>query len=178
MRYLSLLFALLILYSCTEAVIEKPENLIPEDTMVDIYFDISLFNASKNSGYDKLSEHAIDSWDYLFKKYSIDSTQLASSGIWYASKPLVYESIYEKVELRLDSLKKAFDDQISTIEQDRAREAVKSDSIRMAREEAAAMQDSVRVDSTVTDSVAIDSIAVDSTVTNPAVRDTVVNDSL
>lgn len=104
----------LVFTACTDKVIEKPEDLLSENKMVDIYFDIALFNAAKNSGYDKFQEHGIDGKKYLYEKHGIDSMQLVNSGNYYAAKPLVYEKIYERVEERLDSLKREFDKEIGS----------------------------------------------------------------
>lgn len=134
MKNLFLLLMMAVIAGCTDKVIEKPENLISEDQMVDIYFDVALFNAAKNSGYDKFSEHSINSQKYLFEKYGVDSLQLAKSSNYYAAKPVVYERIYKKVEDRLDTLKVAFDKEIKSGADDPVKEAVKADSLRSARE--------------------------------------------
>ena len=145
----NLLFILLALSlaACTEPVVEKPEDLIPEDTMVDIYFDISLFNASNNSGYDKFSAHSIDRWEYIFKKYDIDSARLATSGLYYAAKPVQHERIYTRVEERLDSLKKVFDEEIGA-PNDKSPESVSgADSLKLATPDTGSVPDPVPVDS-------------------------------
>lgn len=131
MKYLCLFLVGIVFFSCTDKVIEKPDNLIPEDDMVNIYFDMSLFNASLNSGYDKFSEHSIAPTDYIYNKYEIDSLQLVVSGHYYAAKPALYEKIYERVEERLDSLKSHFDKEIGKEEDKSGKEPVKSDSLRL-----------------------------------------------
>ncbi|WP_224487770.1 DUF4296 domain-containing protein [Robertkochia flava] len=111
-KFLSYSVLALCFLGCTEPVVEKPEQLIPEETMVNIYFDVALFNASRNSGYDQFSAHNIDRWSYIYTKYGIDSTQLANSGLYYTAKPVIHERIYTRVEEKLDSLKKVFDEEI------------------------------------------------------------------
>lgn len=134
MKRFYLLFLVIMVSGCTEKVIEKPENLISERQMVDIYFDVALFNASKNSGYDKFREHAINSRDYIYNKYGIDSLQLANSGTYYAAKPVLYEKIYERVEERLDSLKRVFDKEIGGEDVPDSREDLRIDSLNLGDE--------------------------------------------
>lgn len=134
MKRFYLLLLGVIVSGCTEEVIEKPEDLISAEQMVDIYFDVALFNASKNSGYDKFREHAINSSDYIFTKYGIDSLQLANSGTYYAAKPVLYEKIYERVEERLDSLKRVFDKEIGGEDVPDSREDLRIDSLNLGDE--------------------------------------------
>ena len=117
---LILLTALVILVSCGEKVIEKPNNLIPKEKMVDMLYDIALINAAKGTNPNILEEYDIEPTSYLFKKHGVDSLQFVSSDLYYASIPVEYEEIYEKVSSRLEHDKKA-------IEEERKR---KSDSTR------------------------------------------------
>ena len=39
----------LLLLACGEAVIEKPENLIPKEKMVEVFLDLALLKAGGNS---------------------------------------------------------------------------------------------------------------------------------
>lgn len=134
MKRFYLLFLVVMVSGCTEQVIEKPEDLISEKQMVDIYFDVALFNASKNSGYDKFREYSINSRDYIYTKYGIDSLQLANSGTYYAAKPVLYEKIYKRVEERLDSLKRVFDKEIGGEDVPGSREDLRIDSLNLGDE--------------------------------------------
>ncbi len=93
---------LLIGAACNEKVIEKPENLIPRDKMIDIYFDLSLINAGKAIDPVALKNSQIEPMSYIFKKYAIDSAQFVSSDLYYAAIPLEYEAIYRTLETRLE----------------------------------------------------------------------------
>ncbi len=88
--------------SCGEqGTVPKPNNLIPEETMVDILYEITLINASKGHGGQLLEKMDILPSNYLYEKYSIDSTQFAASNVYYASVPKHYEQFYKTVEERL-----------------------------------------------------------------------------
>jgi hypothetical protein len=94
-----LLFAILI--SCQKPAVPKPDNLIDEDVMVDIMFDISILEAMKSQKGDVLEANAINPNTYIFKKYKIDSLQFANSDKFYASDIKKYKGIFDKVNKRI-----------------------------------------------------------------------------
>ncbi|WP_424003056.1 DUF4296 domain-containing protein [Maribacter sp. IgM3_T14_3] len=122
-----LLLGLLFLSSCAEELIEKPDNLIPEDKMVTIIKEMAVVNASKATNLGKLRENGIEPTDYVFAKYEIDSAQFVDSDRYYASKPLRYENMYKKVEsdleeqrLKLEAEKK-IRDSLSLVEKSKSK---------------------------------------------------------
>lgn len=122
MKRCILLFMVIGLFSCNEKVVEEPENLIPKEKMVTILHDLALLNATKSSYKAALELHEIKIMDFLYEKHSIDSTQFAQSDLYYASLPLEYQSIYEKVEALLE--KKSADlEQITQKRNDSVRKA-------------------------------------------------------
>ncbi|MCM4172027.1 DUF4296 domain-containing protein [Arenibacter sp. TNZ] len=100
-----------LLFSCNEMVVDKPENLIPEDKMVTILYDISLLNAGKIINESILNEYDIEPMGYIYTKYGIDSIQFIGSDTYYASMPTVYESIYTKVKEKLEKEEKFFEEE-------------------------------------------------------------------
>ncbi|WP_162126569.1 DUF4296 domain-containing protein [Flavobacterium phycosphaerae] len=96
-----LLFSLL---SCSNGV-EKPKNLIDKDKMVDVLYDLSLLEAIKTQhiGGGISNKNANE---YIYKKYKIDSVQLAQSNKYYASDVEEYKKIFEKVKAKLDEQNK------------------------------------------------------------------------
>lgn len=103
------LFGLILIVSCQDSVVEKPDNLIDKDQMVDIIYDLSLLEAIKSSNYGALESRKIDPTTYVYKKYKIDSVQFAKSDRYYASDIDVYSGIYDKVSKRLESNRNAID---------------------------------------------------------------------
>ncbi len=99
----SLIFTLvmLLLFSCAEKLIEKPDNLIPSDKMVLILKELAIVNAAKATNLSKLKENGIDPTMFVFEKYKIDSAQFVDSDRYYASIPSEYEAIYKEVENQL-----------------------------------------------------------------------------
>ncbi|WP_300023690.1 DUF4296 domain-containing protein [uncultured Maribacter sp.] len=99
---LFLVAALFLLTSCAEELIEKPDNLIPEDKMVLIIKEMAIVNAAKATNLGKLRENGVEPTSFIFEKFEIDSAQYVDSDRYYASKPLRYENMYKKVESDLE----------------------------------------------------------------------------
>jgi hypothetical protein len=93
----------LVVVSCVEKLIKKPDNLIPRNKMVAILKDMAILNAGKATKTNTriLKENGIEPTQHLFEKYDIDSTVFVESDRYYASLPLVYVSIYEEIEALL-----------------------------------------------------------------------------
>ena len=106
-----LIILLMISVSCGEKVIEKPENLIPKEKMVEMLYDLALINAAKGTNPKILEEHNVEPTAFLFEKHEVDSLQFVRSDVYYASIPIEYEAIYEKVVSRLEDNKKAIEAQ-------------------------------------------------------------------
>jgi hypothetical protein len=106
---LFLLFAILI--SCQKPAVQKPDNLIDEEVMVDIMYDISVLEAMKSQKAVVLETNNINPNTYIYKKYKIDSLQFANSDKFYASDIKKYKEIFDKVnkrmEEKIESFKKA-----------------------------------------------------------------------
>jgi len=99
-----LLFSISILViSCAEKLIQEPENLIPADKMVDVLNDLSILSAAKTANNRKLDNSGIETMKFVFEKHGIDSAQFVISDRYYASRPVEYESIYSKVEMKLEA---------------------------------------------------------------------------
>ena len=85
-----------------------PEDLISEEKMESIIFDIMILNAS--SGYDLKIDNDMISDELIFRKYDIDSAQFYNSELYYSRNPKIHFNIYSNVKRRIqksiDSLKK------------------------------------------------------------------------
>ncbi len=84
-----------------------PEDLISEEKMESIIFDIMILNAS--SGYDLKIDNDMISDELIFRKYDIDSAQFYNSELYYSRNPKIHFNIYSNVKRRIqksvDSLK-------------------------------------------------------------------------
>src|SRR5688500_12294041 len=108
--YLLILAVFCFLASCEKKTIEQPENLIPEEKMVDIIYDLSILQAMRSSHQAILDSSQINPNTYVYKKYKIDSIQFARSNAYYAAKSIKdYEKIYTAVNDRILANKAAAD---------------------------------------------------------------------
>lgn len=102
MKKAFILTILVCLTSCSEKLLEKPENLIARDKMVEVLKDLAKVNAAKTTNAAILRDNKIDPMAYIFVKHSIDSIRFVESDKYYASLPIEYESIYRDVESILE----------------------------------------------------------------------------
>lgn len=92
-------------FGCQSNGVEKPENLIDEDQMVNIYYDLQIFQAIQNSMPDKLTNTEILLPGTVLKKYKVTEKQFQESDFYYAQNIKKYKEIYEKVNERLKAEK-------------------------------------------------------------------------
>jgi hypothetical protein len=136
MKKIVIILLALVVVSCVEKLIEKPDNLIPRDKMIAVLKDMAILNAGKatKTNIRILKENGIEPTQYLFEKHDIDSTVFVESDRYYASLPLQYVSMYEEIEALLTKEKKLMDetkkisDSIKVIELQKLRK--KNDSIK------------------------------------------------
>lgn len=91
----------LVMVSCADRLVEKPDNPISEDQMVSILKDMAVINAAKSTNFNILKEHGIEPTEYIFEKYAIDSVTFVQNDRYYASRPVEYLRIHEAVEALL-----------------------------------------------------------------------------
>ena len=107
MKKLAFVFcSILFFYGCNNSVPE-PKNLIDEDKMIDILYDISVLEAIKSTNPLSLENRAINPKTYIYTKYKIDSLQFANSDKFYASDIKNYQKMYKKVIEKIDAIKKS-----------------------------------------------------------------------
>ena len=84
-----------------------PEDLISEEKMESIIFDIMILNAS--SSYDLKIDNDMISDELIFRKHDIDSVQFYNSELYYSRNPKIHFNIYSNVKRRIqksiDSIK-------------------------------------------------------------------------
>lgn len=105
MKIIYILFAVLLINTgCGNSIVDKPDNLIDDDTMIEIFYDLAILDAAKNSSY----ENGISTFqanDFIFKKYEIDSVQFAKSNKYWASDVAKYKRMYKIVKEKLEEKK-------------------------------------------------------------------------
>ena len=78
-----------------------PEDLISQDKMVDIIYDMTLISVAKGVNKSILENNGIIPEEYIFKKYSIDSVIFAENNEYYSFDLKIYQSIYDEVKIKL-----------------------------------------------------------------------------
>lgn len=100
-----ILFPFLVLFlvvvSCKKSAVEAPKDLIDENQMVDIIYDLSLLDAMKSQGLNNQKNYPT-AGEFLKKKYKIDSVTFAANSKYYAADIANYKKMYEKVKTRLN----------------------------------------------------------------------------
>lgn len=101
--YLSFFVLFFLVTSCKKTIIPEPKNLIPEDEMVNIIYDLSLLEGIKTI---KSTDYKnIKSKDFVYTKYKIDSVQFAKSTQFYAADIDKYKGLYDKVQEKIEAQK-------------------------------------------------------------------------
>lgn len=109
MRIVLLAVCALFFMSCENLEVNKPANLISEDQMVEILYDVVLINSAKGINKQSLQKKIKNPQAYIYKKHNIDSLQLAKSNAYYTFKNEIYKSIYEKLDLKLTAQKTEYE---------------------------------------------------------------------
>ena len=118
-----ILFILLIFCSCGFVNEENlvPDNLIAEEKMVDVLYDMSLISVSKGINKRILENNGMKPKRYILKKYNIDSLQFVLSNEYYSKDLEKYLKIYEQVLNKLEINREVIVDSIENYKKDRAK---------------------------------------------------------
>lgn len=129
MKKTLLLLTLLIGFiSCKEEAVDKPDDLIAKDKMIDVMYDLSILDAIKYQNPTSLETYKINPSQYIYKKYKVDSAQFAQSNIYYASNYTDYKDMYDKLIKRIDEKKTVLDSLV--IREDKKQAKIQADSIK------------------------------------------------
>lgn len=90
------------MWSCSESR-KKPANLIPQDVMIDIFYDMNMLQTIRNNDFRLYDSHNIDPEQYIYIKYDIDSLQFVQSNKYYAMNVEEYEKMLEAVIERINA---------------------------------------------------------------------------
>ena len=117
-------FKLIIIFSlvlgCNNSLNQEPippENLISKEKMIDIIYDMTLINVAKGVNKSILENNGIIPEQYLFNKHSIDSILFAKSNEYYSYDLKTYQTIYDKVKIKLEKNKNIINDSIDILKQ-------------------------------------------------------------
>jgi hypothetical protein len=100
---------------------QKPENLIAKEKMVDILFDVFVFNAAKGTDKRILEKNNVTPDVYIYEKYQIDSLQFVKSNEYYSYDIKAYEEMINKVEAKIEAKKDFYQKEIDLEEERRSK---------------------------------------------------------
>ena len=135
MRLFTIIFVILCVSSCQDVKRPSmPENLIPEEKMVEVLTEAYLINAARSFDKRIIVENKVKLDSFIYKRFNIDSLQFAQSNAYYTSDVNKYTEIFTKVEARVELLKKNADSILIKISLEEKRigdsiEATKKDSL-------------------------------------------------
>ena len=97
---------------CDEPVVEKPENLIEREKMVEMLADIHLAEAAFNTQRhrDSLVEQSTSADFYysVLEKHEVADTVFEKSYVFYASQPRKFEKMYRESMNLLNEMEEEF----------------------------------------------------------------------
>ena len=106
----AILLTLLILSSCAQVEEVPPENLIGEEKMADLIFELAVLDAAKGFvSKDQKGRIVLDA-DSFYQFHEIDSAQFTSSNAYYAKQPKAYLRIVSMAKSKLEEFEKNMED--------------------------------------------------------------------
>lgn len=93
--------AAIILASCNNSAVQKPDNLIEKDKMTDVLYDVAVIQAINSAAQGSTSVKQVDMKGYLKKKYGIDSLTFVQNHKYYASDLDEYQKMQNEIKERL-----------------------------------------------------------------------------
>ena len=96
----------MILWSCAQVVEVPPENLIEEETMADLIFELAVLDAAKGFIPKDQKDRIVLNADSFYQFHEIDSVQFAISNAYYAMHPKAYLRIVSIAQTKLEEFEK------------------------------------------------------------------------
>jgi hypothetical protein len=101
---------LIILSSCAQVEELPPENLIGEEKMASLIFELAVLDAAKGFVPKNQKEIIVLDPDSFYKFHKIDSAQFTCSNAYYAKQPKAYLRIVSMAKTKLEKFKKNMQD--------------------------------------------------------------------
>lgn len=99
--YISFVFAI---FACHDNPVKEPKVLLDEETMENILFDVALLQAAKANSPEVLQANTIDSKDFIYKKYKIDSATYHQNNRYYAGDVRKHKHMHKRILERIEAL--------------------------------------------------------------------------
>ncbi|GAB1308343.1 hypothetical protein KH5_10260 [Urechidicola sp. KH5] len=123
----TLLIVVLIVSCTSNTIYEKPDDLIPQNEMVDLLYDIQIAFGAKSSRNIN-GDYGVNYMPLVYEKYQIDSARFASSSFYYSTRPDLYSKLMRNVKERLEIKEREIEDQVRELDSIRDAKADPSNS--------------------------------------------------
>ena len=104
MKKVIYLCVVLAIFACSDNPVQKPKVLLDEETMENILFDVAVLQAASANSPEVLQANNIDSKDFIFKKYKIDSATYHQNNRYYAGDVRKHKHMHKRILARLEEL--------------------------------------------------------------------------
>lgn len=104
MKKVIYLCVVLAIFACSENPVKKPKVLLDEETMENILFDVAVLQATKANSPEVLQANDIDTKDFIYKKYKIDSATYHQNNRYYAGDVRKHKHMHKRILARLEEL--------------------------------------------------------------------------
>lgn len=118
MRKIFYTIILFSLFSCNDNPVSTPDNLLGEEVMVDILYDIAILQAAEGYVPEELNSKNIKVDSFIYDKYEIDSITYYQNHKYYAADVKKYKKMYTEVIDRIDSKSKKFEGEGQEVKSD------------------------------------------------------------
>lgn len=105
MKKFLLLVIGIVIISCSKNPAPKPDNLLDDEVMTNILFDIAVLQAAEGTMTYRLTENNIKVNTFIYEKYKIDSTTYYQNQKYYAANTRKYKKMHQDVLARLEKIK-------------------------------------------------------------------------
>lgn len=109
---ISILLATLVWVSCDKPPLEKPENLLSKNKMVEMLVDIHIAEATYQNmrGRDTIVRNSSSANFYysILEKHEVVDSVFEKSFVYYAAFPKEFEKIYRDVTNKLSEMEQDF----------------------------------------------------------------------
>ena len=95
---------LFVLVACSDNPVKEPKNLLDEETMENILFDVAVIQAAQANSPQVLQSNNINHKDYIYKKYKIDSVTFHENNKYYAGNVRKFKHLHKRILDRLEKL--------------------------------------------------------------------------
>lgn|SRR5690554_599405 len=116
-----LIVILIAVYGCGKAPIEKPENLLPEDQLIDMMVDVHIaeatYNTRRNQDTLLLNSNSADFYYSVLQKHGVPDSVFEKSIVYYGSQPRRFEKMYRKVMNQLTELEQEYSGRSEQLEE-------------------------------------------------------------